>query len=68
MIKAADMDKAHKESDLIEKMDRLYIIYVKKHGNPLEQNDIEGKLAALQFKYHNLTGESYNVRSNYVIQ
>ena len=68
MINAKMMDNAHKESDLIEKMDKLYVIYVKKHGNPLEQNDIESKLAALQFRYHNLTGQSYNVRSNYVIQ
>ena len=59
------MDKAHREIDLTEKMDELYIKYVAQNGNPMQQNDIEGKLAALQFKYHNLTGNSYDVRGQY---
>ena len=59
------MDNAHKEIDLTERMDKLYVDYVAQHGNPTQQNDIESKLAALQFKFHNLTGNSYDVRGQY---
>ena len=62
------MENAHKEIDLMERMDDLYKQYIAQHGNPVEQNKLESDLAALQFRYHNLTGESYNVRQANGIQ